>query len=400
MPPPRIEELKQSACDAIDARRDELIHLSVAIHRQPELKFEEHHASAALAEYLGRQGFAVEKSAHGLATAFRATRGQGRPAVAVLCEYDALPGIGHACGHNIIAAAGVGAAAGLAALSDQCPGAVVVLGTPGEEGGGGKILMSRAGAFDDLDAAMMIHPAGRELSKMPSLAVVQLIVEYRGTAAHASAAPHLGANALDAIVTAYNAIAQLRQHIRSTERIHGVITDGGRVPNIVPDRAAGWFYVRAANHEDLQILRDRVLRCFHAGADATGTEVSVHTPSPEYAELSANAPLTNAYIKNLARLGRVPDVEDDGNAIVASTDMGNVSHLLPSLHPMIAVAPAHVPLHSSEFAEYAASESGHQGVIDGAKALAMTALDVLTDAELRAAMHAEFSAAARETIRQ
>jgi amidohydrolase len=389
MPSADLEMLKRVACEAIDARRDELIELSLALHRNPELKFEEHRAAAALTGFLRSQGYAVEQPAYGLATAFRATRGSGRPAVAILCEYDALPAVGHACGHNVIGAAGAGAAAGLARVPG-CPGAVVVLGTPGEEGGGGKILMSRAGAFGGLDAAMMIHPAGRELSGMPSLAVCQLIVEYRGNAAHASAAPYLGINALDALVTAYSAVAQLRQHIRPSERIHGVITDGGRVPNIVPDRAAGWFYVRAANSEQLHALRERVMGCFRAGADATGAELSVRRPTPEYAELAVNPPLVAAYVKNLARLGRVPDAADDYPPIVASTDMGNVSHELPSLHPMIAIAPAGVPLHSTEFAEYAASESGHRGVIDGAKALAMTALDVLADEQLRAAMQTDF----------
>lgn len=386
-----IETLKANACAAVEARRGELVDISALLHRAPELKFQEHAAAAALADYLRAAGFTVELPAYGLKTAFRATLGSGRPAVAILCEYDALPGVGHACGHNVIAAAGVGAAVGVAEVVRSTGGRVVVLGTPGEEGGGGKIFMAREGAFADLDAAMMIHPAGQELSTMQCLAVCQLAVEYRGTAAHASAAPYLGVNALDALVTAYNAIAQLRQHIRPTERIHGIITDGGRAPNIVPDTAAGLFYVRAATEDDLKVLRERVMGCFRAGAEATGAELTVHTPTPEYAELVINQPLVRRYVDNLARLGRVPDVDlDQRGPVVGSTDMGNVSKLLPSIHPMIAIAPPGTPLHSAEFAEFAGSDSGHRGAIDGAKALAMTAIDVLTDADLRREMRESF----------
>lgn len=386
-----IERLKKDACEAIDARREELIALSLRLHAAPELRFKEHQASALLSEFLSRLGFTVEYPAYGLETAFRASRGSSRPAVSILCEYDALPGVGHACGHNVIAAAGVGAALGVGSVIDRCRGRLVVLGTPGEEGGGGKILMARAGAFESLDAAMMIHPAGRELSAMQCLAVCQLEVEYRGTAAHASAAPYLGVNALDALVTAYNAIAQLRQHIRPDQRLHGIITDGGQAPNIVPERAAGLFYVRAATQRDLEELRARVLGCFRAGAEATGAQLAVRIPSPEYAELTSNKPLVASYVANLARLGRVPDVaSDDAPPIVGSTDMGNVSKLLPSIHPMMAIAPAETPLHSTDFAAFAASESGHRGVVDGAKAMAMTAIDVLTDEDLRRAMAADF----------
>jgi amidohydrolase len=389
-----IETLKEHACAAIDVRCSELVGISTRLHRTPELRFQEYTAAAALADYLRAAGFAVELPAYGLETAFRATLGSGRPAVAILCEYDALPDVGHACGHNVIAAAGVGAAVGVAAVIRSTGGRVVVLGTPGEEGGGGKIFMAREGAFADLDAAMMIHPAGQELSTMQCLAVCQLAVEYRGTAAHASAAPYLGVNALDALVTAYNAIAQLRQHIRPTERIHGIITDGGRAPNIVPDKAAGLFYVRAANEDDLKALRERVMGCCRAGAEATGAELTVRMPTPEYAELVINRPLVRRYVDNLARLGRVPDVDLDRRPpVVGSTDMGNVSKLLPSIHPMMAIAPPGTPLHSVEFARCADSPDAHAAVIDGSKALAMTAIDVLVDDDLRRRMKADFAAA-------
>lgn len=391
----RLEQLKQRACAAVDKERAELIALSARIHACPELCFEEHRASAWVAEYLERAGFEVERPAYGLATAFAARKGTGTPRVAILCEYDALPGIGHGCGHNIIATAGAGAAAAVADLMQETGGSVVVLGTPAEEGGGGKILMARGGAFDAVDAAMMVHPAGMDLASMHVLAFTQVAVEYRGRAAHASAFPYRGINALDALVTAYNAIAQLRQHIRASERIHGIITDGGQAANIVPERAAGVFCVRAENEARLIRLKERVLACFHAGAQATGAQVSIETVGDDYADLWTNAPLAASYAANIARLGRtVVDIDDVPPAIAGSTDMGNVSKLVPAIHPMIASAPAGVPLHSVDFARHAGGADGQRAVVDGAKALAMTALDVLCDPTLGAAMQAAFARAA------
>ena len=388
----KIEEWKERGCAAVESRRAQLIALSTRIHDCPEVKFEEHHSAAWLAEYLESLGFTVERPAYGMATAFVARMGSGRPRVAVLCEYDALPGIGHGCGHNIIAAAGVGAAAALAELLPETGGTLVVLGTPAEEGGGGKILMAQRGAFEAVDAAMMVHPAGMDLAAMPVLAFSLVEVEYRGSAAHASAFAHRGINALDALVTAYNAVAQLRQHIRATERIHGIITDGGQAPNVVPERAAGVFCIRAANEPQLARLKQRVFACFHAGAQATGAQVHLQTVGDDYSELWTNAPLAAAYAANLARLGRtVVDIANVPPSIAGSTDMGNVSKLVPAIHPMIAAAPRGVPLHSVDFARYAGAEDGHRAVIDGAKALAMTALDVLANPGLVTAMQAAFA---------
>jgi amidohydrolase len=275
---------------------------------------------------------------------------------------------------------------------DEIEGSVVVLGTPAEEGGGGKILMARQGAFNEVDAAMMIHPAGMDLVSMHVLAISVLEVEYLGRPAHAAAAPHCGVNALDGLVTAYTAIAQLRQHIRSDERIHGIITDGGQAPNIVPERAAGLFFVRAATERRLERLKQRVEACFQAGASASGAEVSVRKVGEDYADLLSNSPLASAYGSNLARVGRtvMPEVPSMNTG---STDMGNVSKLVPTVHPMIAVSPPNVALHSREFTKWAGSEAGHRAIVDGAKALAMTALDVLRDGDLRAAMKASFDAA-------
>jgi amidohydrolase len=388
---PNLAALKERAFARVDAERDALIDLSLRIHRTPELRFAEHQAAAWLVAYLEQAGFTVERGAYGLPTASAARLGTGAPRVAILCEYDALPGIGHACGHNIIATAGAGAGAALAAVVDDTGGSIVVLGTPAEEGGGGKILMARQGAFDRVDAAMMVHPAGMDLPAMNVLAISAVEVEYRGRAAHASASPQRGVNALDALVTAYNAIAQLRQHIRPSERIHGIITNGGQAPNIVPEYAAGGFYIRAATEKRLAALQERVTGCFRAGALATGAALSLRRIDEDYSDMHTNQPLAAAYAANLAQLGRSVS-RDVPAAVAGSTDMGNVSKLVPAIHPMIAAAPPSVPLHSVEFAAYAASEHGHRAAVDGAKGLAATAIDLLCSPELRAAVQAAFTA--------
>jgi len=394
------DALKQRACWRVETERERLINLSLCIHGHPELKFEEYRAAAWLGEYLTANGFTVEAGAYGLPTAFAARAGQGTPCVAIICEYDALPGIGHACGHNIIAAAGAGAGVAVAEVIAAAGGSVVVLGTPAEEGGGGKILMARQGAFDGIDVAMMVHPAGADLSGMHVLAISQVEAAYKGRAAHASAAPHRGINALDGLVTAYTAIAHLRQHIRPTERIHGIITDGGQAPNIVPERAVGLFYIRAASEAQLQQLKTRVTECFRAGAAASGAELVLRTIGEDYADMLTNQPLVDAYATNLRTLGRaVLDPAGIGAAVAGSTDMGNVSKLVPSIHPMIAAAPSGVALHSVEFARWAASDSGHHAAIDGAKALAMTALDVLCNPTLAGATRTAFAAAVSGTAR-
>jgi amidohydrolase len=387
-----LAALKARAAARIDEERAALVELSARIHAHPELCFEEERAAGWLCDYLESRGLTVERGAYGLKTAFAARAGSGEPRIAVLCEYDALPGIGHGCGHNVIAAAGAGAGAALAAVIAETGGSVVVLGTPAEEGGGGKVLMGREGAFAELAAAMMIHPASLELIEMHVLAISAMHVEYSGRAAHASASPHAGRNALDGLVTAYQTIAQLRQHIRPTERIHGIITDGGQKPNIVPERAAGLFYVRAANERRLARLKERVHQCFQAGALASGTELQIRADGVDYSDMWTNAALASAYEANLGALGRRVE-HAPPETVSGSTDMGNVSKLVPSIHPMVAIAPQRVALHTAEFATFAAAESGQQGVVDGAKALALTAIDVLCTPDLRTAMRASFDAA-------
>lgn len=380
-----LRALKQEVCDGVDASRNALLRLSREIHAHPELAFEERRAAALLIAALREAGLAVEPGAYGLETAFSAEFGsESGPCVALLAEYDALPGIGHACGHNLIAASALGAALALAPLAASLPGRVRVLGTPAEERGGGKELMARQGALDGVDAALMIHPSSVNLVSMPCIAMAEVEVVYHGQAAHAAAMPERGVNALDALVLAYQAIAALRQHIRATERIHGIITDGGQAPNVVPERAAGRFYVRAANAEDLAPLKLRVEACLRAGAAATGSTPEIRWDPVDYLDIHFNEPLASAFRSNAEQLGRVFFPYDKLPAsIQGSTDMGNVSQRVPSIHPMLAAAPLHCTIHNAEFAKWAASELGDAAAIDGAKALAMTALDFLYDEELR-----------------
>lgn len=367
---------KQRVCSEVDRHTDMLLEVSREIHSHPELGFEERFAHDLLTGICEREGLEVERGAYDLPTAFAARAGGPGPTVAVMCEYDALPGIGHGCGHNVIAAAGLGAGLAAAALAPEAGGSVLVLGTPAEEGGGGKVAMADRGAFDGVDAAMMVHPAGADLRSLTCVAVQQLAVEYHGRAAHAAASPHKGRNALDAAVLGYMAVAALRQHIRTDERVHGVFTDGGDKPNIVPAHAAMEWYVRSASLSSLEPLKERVLAAVRSGADATGCTMSHEWREPAYADLDTNAPLADLYTANAAILGREVLDPVGSPALVGSTDMGNISHIVPSIHPMIRVAPPEVSIHSADFADRAASAEADLAVTDGAKALAMTIVDL------------------------
>ncbi|HXX48334.1 MAG TPA: M20 family metallopeptidase [Myxococcota bacterium] len=391
-----LEALKKEVCASVDRLAPELVAVSREIHAHPELAFEEVLAAKLLAETARAHGLAAQQSVYGLATAVEARVGGSGATVALLSEYDALPGIGHACGHNIIATTALGAALALAELGPRLPGRVRWLGTPAEERGGGKEIMARNGAFEGVDAALMVHPAGVDLATMPCLAIAELEATYFGVASHASAMPERGVNALDALVLAYQAIAALRQHIRPTERLHGIITDGGQAPNIVPERAAGRFYVRAADAAALAALKPRVEGCFRAGADATGARLELAWGDVDYLDLDTSWPLARRYQANAESLGRAFFPLDKlPPGVQGSTDMGNVSHRVPSIHPMIASAPLNVSIHNPEFAKWAASELGDRAVLDGAKALAMTALDFLCDAELRGEVSRAFAASNR-----
>jgi len=380
------EKIHRSITQRIDEVADTLLSTSHAIHAQPELAFKEFFACETLTQVLEEHDINAEKAVYSLETSFEATlnASEETATAAILAEYDALPGIGHACGHNIIATSALGATLGLQAVADQIPGKIRLIGTPAEEKGGGKELMARNGAFDGVDAAMMIHPAGTNLASMPCICVAEVEVIYHGKSSHASAMPHKGINALDGLLLAYQAISNLRQHIRSTERIHGIITEGGAAPNIVPDHAVGQFYVRAADERELALLKPRVQACFEAGAKGSGSEVEVNWANVDYLDLNTNWPLADKFQEHAESLGRefIPYEQALGFG-AGSTDMGNVSHRIPSIHPMLAVAPPNVVIHNPEFTKWAASEKGDAAVLDGAKALALTVADYLTSSDLQ-----------------
>lgn len=371
-----IEELKAATRDQVELQRHELIQLSLNIHNNPELAFEEKKASAWLTGYLEDNGFHVEYGIAGLATAFRATYGQGSPRIALLAEYDALPKIGHGCGHNVIAASAVGAAVASKPTIDQLEGSVVVLGTPGEEVFGGKIDMVQAGAFQEIDVAMIVHPNVLNMVIVEPLACSTLDVEFFGQPAHAAAQPHRGINALDAMILAFTSVNSLRQHIKAEARVHGIITEGGEVPNIVPAHSAAVFMVRAADYDYLAELKDKVLNCFTGASVASGARLEYRWRDKAYAPMKSNDALSELFRQNLETLGR--HVEDfDSRFGFGSTDMGNVSQVTSSIHPTIAIAPPDVSLHTQEFASAAVSEAGHEGLMDAAKAMSMTVVDIL-----------------------
>ncbi|MEY2582677.1 MAG: hypothetical protein QOE09_2526 [Ilumatobacteraceae bacterium] len=386
-----VEEIKVAVCAEVDRLADQLLHASHEIHAHPELNFEEHFAHDLLVDQLRTSGLETTEHAYGIATAFEASAGEQGFNVAVLCEYDALPGIGHACGHNVIATAGLGAGLAAAAVAEQAGGTLRIMGTPAEEGGGGKIEMARRGAFEQVGAAMMVHPADADLISMDTIALQELHVQYHGKAAHAAAAPWEGRNALDAAVLGYMSVAALRQHIRPTERIHGVFTKGGDKANIVPAETAMEWIVRSATIESLQPLKQRVLTCLESAATACACSVDHEWNSHTYADMIDNGPMVAAYVDNAARIGRtVVDPASVGRRVVGSTDMGNISYLVPSIHPMIKVAADGVAIHTIEFAEWARSPDGDKAVLDGAKSMAMTIVDLWTSAELRDAASRAF----------
>ncbi len=372
-----VAELKARACAAVDDLAEQLLDASHEIHAHPELNFAEHHAHDTLCAAIRQHGLDVTAHAFGVETAFDARAGSTGVTVAVLCEYDALPGIGHACGHNVIATAGLGAGLALASIAEQAGGRLRLMGTPAEEGGGGKIVLARNGAFAGIDAAMMVHPADADLVRMDTIALQQLSARFHGRAAHAAAAPWDGRNALDAAVLGYVNVAALRQHIRPTERIHGVFVRGGDKANIVPAETEMEWIVRSPTVHGLGELKQRVVTCLDSAAAACGCTTTHQWDPVTYADMLDNGPMVASYVANAAAVGRsVLDPAGVGRAVVGSTDMGNVSYLVPSIHPMIRVAPDGVAIHTVEFAEHAASPAGDRAVIDGAKIMAMTAIDL------------------------
>lgn len=393
-----VTAAKQRVAAEVDRSARELIEVSHAIWDNPELCYEERFAHDLLCDALEDAGLSVERGAFGLPTAFRATAGTEGPLIAVCCEYDALPVIGHACGHNVIAAAGLGAGLAAAVLADELGGRVVVLGTPAEEGGGGKIRMIDRGALRGVDAAMMVHPADADLESFWAIAIHELNCTFRGRAAHAAAAPERGVNALDAAVLAYVGIAALRQHIAPHERVHGIFTHGGDKPNVVPDRASMQWYVRSATRETLAALEPRVVAALQAGATATGASVDIEWKDPPYSDLRDNPALLEAYAANIAARGRPLAPKAERPDFLGSTDMGDVSHHVPSIHPMIKVAPRGVAIHTADFAVHARSPSGDRAVLDGAVSMAQTIVDLWCDPALLARVRATFDHPERSPI--
>jgi len=371
---------KKRIGERVDARVKALDRLALEIHSRPELAFEERFAADSLADYLEFEKVAVQRGAGGLETAFVAEAGSGNPVVAILGEYDALPGIGHGCGHNLMGTAAVGAFLALRDTLDGVRGRVRLIGCPAEERGNGKVLLMAGGAFEGVDAALMYHPGDRDEIDPLMLAMVNLDVELLGKAAHAAAEPYDGVNALDGLVLGWNAMSALRLLVRSDSRIHGIITDGGKAANIIPDRAAARLMVRSPDNIYLADLRRRVLACFEGAAVATGAELR-----PMWSEVcevvNTNRPLAEAFAENVRALGRTmqPRRPSDTHG---STDMGNVTTVIPGIHPFLSITEGPVAGHSIAFSEAARAPRALETMHLAAKALAMTALDVLAEPAL------------------
>ena len=381
-----MADTRDAARAAVDAARDDLTALSRRIHANPELGYEEERASGWLEETLDAAGFAVEPGVCGLPTAFRATKGSGPLHVVVCAEYDALPGIGHACGHNVIAASAAGAGIGAGAVADDAGLTVTVMGTPAEEvlRSGGKIRLLEGGAFEGAHAAMMTHPAPWDVAVWPIVAASFFEVHYEGKAAHASGFPEQGINAADALTIAQTAIGLLRQHIRSTDRVHGIVTHGGDAFNIIPAHASADYAVRAITLDDLTDVYEKVMRCFEAGALATGAKLSVIGGDRPFSHLEHDLEMASAYQRNAERLGRrFPAPGESSPATPVSTDMGNVSLALPSIHPAIGIESLPAVNHQPEFAAACATPAADQALYDGAVAMAWTMLDMAETPALR-----------------
>lgn len=372
---------KKQIIDKIEHESEKLWGISTAIFNTPETGFNEYKACKILTEALISAGYKVEIGVGGLETAFRATLGDATgPKIAILAEYDALVGMGHACGHNLIAAAAIGAGIGLSNILPKTGGQIQVIGTPAEEGGGGKIILLNAGLFDNVDAAMMFHPASKNMVLRRSLADVEAKIEFFGKASHAAAAPEEGINALDAVLLMFNNIHAFRQTMGLKDRIAGIITHGGDRPNIVPAYTAAEFSIRSLTSARRDQLVEKVLVCAQAAAQAVGCKMK-YKITPGYREIIPNKVLAGLFTANLEQLGRVVIVPDL-NERMGSTDMGDVSHLVPAIHPYLAIAPEKVAGHTEEFKKYCISEAGKSAMLDAAKAMAMTTVDLLSNPKL------------------
>jgi len=390
-----LDAQKQAVIQEVDRLRPELFEVSRFLHAHPELAFEEIQAAEFLMRTMEAHGFSVERGVAGLPTAFTATYASGKgPTIAFLAEYDALPEIGHACGHNLIATGSTGAALALKALVGEVPGRILLVGCPAEEKGGGKIPLVESGLFRRVDAAMLFHPSNRTEMVKKALGMRDVQVEFFGRSSHAAATPYLGINALDAVILAFNNINALRQHVRPDARIHGIITHGGKAPNIIPDHAAALFYVRALDRGYLDELYEKVLGCFEAAASATGASYHVKRAGHDYHPHKINYTLAQLFRQNLEALGgEVDQGPEDEN--LGSTDVGNVSQVVPTIQPTIAICGPKVSCHMPEFAVASASRDGEGGMLLAARALALTGLDLLRDQDALRRVKGEFAGGMR-----
>ncbi|QLL08502.1 M20 family metallopeptidase [Mycobacterium vicinigordonae] len=369
--------------DLVRRRGSDLIELSHAIHAEPEVAFAEHRSCAKAKELVAQRGFAITPVA-GLDTAFRADYGSGPLVVGVCAEYDALPEIGHACGHNIIASTGVGTALALAEVADELGLTVALLGTPAEESGGGKALMLRAGTFDDVALSVMAHPGPTDIAGARSLALTEVTVHYRGKESHAAVAPHLGINAADAVTVAQVAIGVLRQQLAPGQLVHGIVTDGGQAVNVIPGQATLQYAMRAIESDSLRELEGRVYACFAAAALAAGCEYEIDPAGPGYAELKPDQWMVDVFREEMRRLGREPlAAAVEVGLPMGSTDMGNLTQVMPGIHPVIGVDAGGATVHQRAFAAAAAGPSADRAVIDGAIMLARTVVALACEPDQR-----------------
>jgi amidohydrolase len=363
--------------DAVNRRRGDLVELSHSIHAEPELAFAEHRSRAKTQALVAEYGFEITVAPGGLDTAFRADYGSGPLVVGICAEYDALPDIGHACGHNIIAASAVGTALALAEVADELGLTVALIGTPAEEAGGGKALLLKAGTFDDIAATVMLHPGPLDIARARSLALSQVAVGYLGREAHAAVAPYLGINAADAITVAQVAIGLLRQQLAPGQMVHGLVTDGGQATNIIPGHAEMQYTMRANDAASLRELEGRIADCFLAGAVATGCDYKVEETEPPYHELTPDKWLADAFRAEMVRVGRNPVAAEVEAALpLGSTDMGNVTQVMPGIHPIVGIDANGASVHQPGFAVAAAGPSGDKAVVEGALMLARTVVNL------------------------
>jgi amidohydrolase len=379
------DSVRSAIASRVTASQDTLIQLSHRIHSTPEIAWEEYQSSAWVAQCMSDAGFDVTTNYLDVETAVSATKGTGPLHLVVCAEYDALPGLGHACGHNIIAASSVGAAIAIGEVADELGIKVTLMGTPAEEGEGGKLILLERGAFKGVHAAVMSHPGPVDVAQARPYAVTHLDVRYHGKAAHAAAYPEDGINAGDAFTIAQVAIGLLRQQLSSEVRVHGLVTKAGDAPNVIPEFTEGRWYVRGTTSAQMDEAFERVRRCFEAGALATGATLELGPSGAPYVEFRTDHDLLAKYVRNAEELGRV---FSDGNVGLgrmsrASTDMGNVSQVVPAIHPYIGIDSAPAVNHQHQFAAAAITGAADRAVLDAATGLALTLADAATDPHTR-----------------